>query len=55
MEEIKLNSKDEDGSNNSFNRSADSVDFVVNLSVSILNACPVNSGVRRLCFLTGTP
>jgi hypothetical protein len=34
--------------NNSFNRSANSIDFIVNLSVMWLNARPVNSGVRPL-------
>ena len=32
--------------NNSFNRSASSIAFIVNLSVLALNARPVNSGVR---------
>jgi hypothetical protein len=33
--------------NNSFNRSANSAAFIVNLAVSTLDARPVNSGVRR--------
>jgi hypothetical protein len=34
--------------NNSFNRSANKVDFIENLNLLALNARPVNSGVRLL-------
>jgi hypothetical protein len=37
--------------NNSFNRSANSAAFIVNLNLSASNARPVNSGVRCLILV----